>query len=201
MKGADEDLVLVEAALKGGRDAFRPIIERYAKVVYSVAFRMVNDSDDAEDITQNVFIKVYQNLRQYNPKFKFFSWIYRIAMNESLNFIHQRTNNTEPLGDMVSSARSPETEYAGTELARNLQLGISKLTPEYRAVIVLTHFQGLSYAEISETLQIPEKTVKSRLFSARRNLREILVSDGVMKFCETKDFLILFLVMCLVCFV
>ena len=175
-----EDSALVELARKDQAGAFDVLVDRYYKIVYSVAMKMINDSNDAADITQNVFMKVYQNFQQFNPKYKFFSWIYRIAMNEAINYCNRTDRRTEPHHESMAGEATPESLYHQSELEVNVQKALMKLKPDYRSVIVLSHFQGLSYREISETLSISEKTVKSRLFTSRQELKNILKTDGVI---------------------
>ena len=174
-----DDMALIEAALSGQRRAFDELVERYYKVIFNVALRMISDKNDAADITQSVFIKAFTNLKSYNSKFKFFSWIYRIAVNESLNFIKSQEQRSEELNDEFPEEHTPESLSLRSELELKIQNALMKLKPEHRAVIILTHFQGLSYREAGDILHIPEKTVKSRLFSSRQMLKELLIQDGV----------------------
>lgn len=173
------DVYLVNQCLEGNRQAFEAVIDKYQGVVYNMAFRMVNDRDDAQDIAQTVFIKVYRNLNRYNPKYKFFSWLYRIAMNETVNFLKRRRPGEPVEYHHLPGDASPETLYDRSEQHDTLQQAIGELKPDYRIVIILKHLQEFSYLEISELLNIPEKTVKSRLFTARQLLREILLKKGV----------------------
>ena len=174
-----DDPTVVRRCLKGESRAFEVIIDRYQKTIYNLALRMVSDAQDAEDIAQTVLIKVYENLRSYNPKYKFFSWMYRIALNESINFVQQRKKLEEIDADVVSNDGAPDQEYSEIELRENVQLALMRLKVDYRVVIVLSHFQDLSYDEIAYILEIPIKTVKSRLFTARQLLREILIKRRV----------------------
>ena len=174
-----DDALIVRRCLNGESRAFEVIIDKYQKTIYNLALRMVSDTQDAEDIAQTVFIKVYENLRSYNPKYKFFSWMYRIALNESINFVQQKKKLEEIDADVVSNDGTPDQEYSEIELRENVQLALMRLKVDYRVVIVLSHFQDLSYDEIAYILEIPIKTVKSRLFTARQLLREILIKRRV----------------------
>lgn len=172
------DEILVRQTLEGKKDAFGILVERYQKAMFNVAYRFTGSMDDAADITQAAFIKAYESLRQFDSKYKFYSWLYRITVNGSLNFInaHQRF---EALGeDMQATEQEPDERLDEGETSRAIQRALMSLSPEYRMVVVLSHFQDRSYKEMSEILQIPEKTVKSRLFTARRDLRDILVKEG-----------------------
>ena len=170
-----DDIALVEQCLSGETAAFGVLVDRYQEAVFNVALRMVNRYEDARDIAQTVFLKAYRNLGSYKAEYKFFSWIYRMVVNESINFLDRR-RSTESLEDIyVSPEPDPHVSLETAELNRSLERSIASLSPAHRAVIILRHFEDLSYDEIAKTLQIPEKTVKSRLFSARRQLREALI--------------------------
>ncbi len=175
------DKELVERCLQGSERAFETLVDRYQKVVFNVAYRMLNDYDAAEDITQSVFIKGFEKMRSFNPKYKFFSWLYRIAVNETLNYINQRKHLEELGPNMVSPRKSPERAYQEAELSRNVQTALMELEPKYRMVLVLRHFRECSYKEMSAALEIPEKKVKSRLFMARQLLRLVLVERGIVE--------------------
>jgi RNA polymerase sigma-70 factor (ECF subfamily) len=174
------DKELVKECLDGNQRAFGSLVDRYQKVVFNVAYRMLNDYDAAEDITQTVFIKGYERLDSFNPKYRFFSWLYRIAINESLNHINQHKRLTELSPDMVSRDKTPDEIYSDTELSLKMGEALMELAPDYRTAIVLRHFRNLSYKEMSEILQIAEKTVKSRLFTGRQLLRKVLVARGMV---------------------
>jgi len=173
------DEILVRQTLEGNKEAFGILVERHHKAMFNVAYRFTGNKDDAADITQAAFIKAYENLKQFDSKYKFYSWLYRITVNGALNFIsaHQRF---EALGeDMPATEQTPDERLSEGDTSRAIQRALMSLSPEYRIVVVLSHFQDRSYNEMSEILQIPEKTVKSRLFTARQNLRDILVKEGL----------------------
>jgi len=175
-----DDVALVEQCLSGNTAAFGELVDRYEQAVFNVALRMVNRYEDAQDIAQTVFLKAYRNLGRYKKEYKFFSWIYRMVVNESINFLDRR-RSTEVLEDShISYEPDPHVLLETADLNRSLELAIASLSPEHKAVIILRHFEDLSYDEIASTLQIPEKTVKSRLFSARRQLREALIEHKVV---------------------
>lgn len=174
-----DDNKLMERCLGGDRQAFETLLVRYQKPVYNAAYRMLNSPDDARDVTQTVFLKVFEHLDQYDPKRRFFSWIYRITLNESINWL-KKENRLDPLeGDMADDGRGPETEAGNEQLMRGLQAAMMTISPDYRAVITLKHVLGCSYLEISQILEIPEKKVKSRLYSARQMLKETLIERGL----------------------
>lgn len=159
--------------------AFEELVARYERVIYNAAYRMLGDREDAKDITQGVFLKAFENLGSFDQGGRFYSWIYRIAVNESLNLLGRR-GRMEPLeAEQESESRGPEETLAGEELGRLVQEALMMLKPDYRAVVVLRHFAECSYEEIAGILQIPEKTVKSRLFSARQIMKGHLADKGI----------------------
>lgn len=175
----NEDSIWVAECLKGDLAAFEPLVRKYERVLFSVALRLVGDYEDARDATQNTFIRAYERLDRYDPERRFFSWIYRIAVNESLNFRRaRRPLRLEPLvGDVEAPSAIIEALQA-TEVRQRVDEALAALSFEYREVIVLRHFVELSYEEISEATGVPEKTVKSRLFSARQRLATLLGADA-----------------------
>jgi RNA polymerase sigma-70 factor (ECF subfamily) len=175
---SDNDLV--RDTLEGDTEAFGTLVERYEKVIFNAAYRMSKDYDEAQDIAQVAFVKAYENLGRFNPAYKFFSWLYRIALNESLNRIQGRKKLGELNPAMKSARDGPDATYEKSELGEKVQQALMEIEPRYRALIVMRHFRDLSYREIGEALEIPEKKVKSRLFTARQMLRTALVERGVL---------------------
>ena len=174
-----DDGTLVRSCLEGDGQAFDVLVKRYEAKVFNCAFRLVNNWDDACDITQDVFMKVYRNLGKFNARHKFFSWIYRISVNESLNFLSRRREVDPVVENVPSDLRGPLDCACGAELSSAVQAALMSLKPDYRTVVILKHFQGCTYHEIAEILGTPEKTVKSRLFTARRMLRDLVVRKGI----------------------
>jgi RNA polymerase sigma-70 factor (ECF subfamily) len=170
--------MLVEACLRGDRSAFDKLVECYESTLFNAAYRITGSVDDAMDATQTAFVNAYEKLHTYDPSHRFFSWIYRIACNQALNLVGRRRPESELSVDTPGDGANPEAAYGENQAADFLQRALLELTPEYRTVIVLKHLQGFSYREISEFLEIPEKTVKSRLFTARQHLRSILLEKG-----------------------
>jgi RNA polymerase sigma-70 factor (ECF subfamily) len=172
---------LVERCLAGDEEAFAMLVDRYEKVIFNVAYRMTSDYDASEDIAQVVFVKAYENLRGYDPRYKFFSWLYRMAINESLNYLKQNRRNAELSPTMASVEKGPEETYVEAELHRKIQDALMALDPDHRILIVMRHYGGRSYKEMADALGLPEKKVKSRLFTARHLLRDILAARGVLR--------------------
>lgn len=165
--------------MKGDRRAFETLLVRYEKPVYNAAYRMLHNADDARDVTQTVFLKVYENLDQYDPAHRFFSWVYRIALNESINWL-KKSNRQEALDyDTADQGDGPEAMASDEQLGESMEAALMRISSDYRAVIILKHVLGCSYIEISEVLDIPEKKVKSRLYTARQLLQERLTQQGL----------------------
>lgn len=173
----DDSRLAVRAARGDGR-AFEKIVERYDRVVYNLAYRMVRNEDDAQDITQTVFIKVFRKLDTFDPNRKLFSWLYRIAVNECLNHLKKRKREVAAHDDYAVARQSPWDDVARGERSELLESALMGLKPEYRVVIVLKYFLEFSYRDISDIAGIPEKTVKSRLFTARQQMRDALMGLG-----------------------
>ena len=167
------DRDLVAKCLNGDNTAFDQLVLRYQLPMYRTALQIVQDESLARDITQNGFIKSWEKLHTYNSKYRFYSWLYKIIINESLN----KKRSVRKMDSLTTAEKSDETPYAQmvkNEEKEKLHKAISLLTEEQKIVIHLRHFEELSYQEISDVLDIEIKTVKSRLYSARMKLREIL---------------------------
>lgn len=174
----EKDLRCVRRTLEGDTNAFEEIVTRYQRSVFNAVYHMVRDREDALEISQTVFMKAFASLAQFDPKRRFFSWMYRIAMNESINFVAARRTFQPMEPSMAGGARDPEERAASEELRLQLMEALATLPAEQRAVVVVRHVLGCSYHEAAEVLGVPEKTVKSRLFSARRSLRDALIARG-----------------------
>jgi RNA polymerase sigma-70 factor (ECF subfamily) len=156
-----EDAALVGRVLSGDMVAFELLVERYQRPLFNVAARMLGSREDAADATQNALVRIYENIRAFDQGRRFFSWSYRILVNECLNV------------DAEDASLAPVAfeQVAAAERRAAVQRALMELTPELRAVIVLRHYGALSYEEISDALGgVPVKTVKSRLHTARQRL-------------------------------
>ena len=173
--------MLVQTCLQGDRSAFDELVDRYQRALFNAAYRITGSVDDAMDVTQSAFVAAYEKLHTFDPTRRFFSWIYRITCNRALKVVEQ----PRPLAAIDADAHrvdsNPEVLYAATEADEYLERALLDLGPDHRVVIVLKHILGFSYSEISGLLDIPEKTVKSRLFTARQRLRAALLERGFVR--------------------
>ncbi|HEX6576096.1 MAG TPA: sigma-70 family RNA polymerase sigma factor [Gemmatimonadaceae bacterium] len=184
------DPAVVEQARKGSEAAYRELLARYERPVFSLIFRMVRDRETAEDLAQETFIKVLNNLDRYSPEFKFSSWLFKIANNLTIDHLRRRRVDTisiEGAPDAVtaeskkatsisvaSGDESPLEELESRELGTAIERAIGKLRPEYRACIMLRHVEDKSYEEIAEIVKLPLGTVKTYIHRARHELRAAL---------------------------
>lgn len=172
----DDDQRLVERCLNGDQEAFAELVVRYQRPIYHMAFRVLGNVEDAREITQSVFLKVAERLDDYNPRFKFFSWIYRITINASLN-LRRSSGREELVGEdfeVQDAGADPEASMSAGEQSAQIQKALMRLKFENRAVLTLRHFSDCSYREIGQILDLDEKTVKSRLYEGRQQLRSLL---------------------------
>jgi len=176
----EDDPALVRRCREGERDAFEQLVRRYQKPVFNAALRMLRDPEDAMDVAQTTFLKAFEHLADYDPSFKFYSWLYRIAINESLNALGSRRTFQAINGEEPDEAPGPDLQVEGEQTLRAIEDALMRIGPELRAVIILRHFLHLSYQDMADTLLLPEKTVKSRLFSARQLLRDRLLQRGTV---------------------
>jgi len=157
------------------------LVLRYQRVLYNVTLRMLDDPDDAMGATQSAFVKAYERLASFDPSRRFFSWLYRIALNEALDRRRRRRVRVPLSERIVAPDPDPARMAADHETEWMIRDALRQLSPVRREVVVLRHFAGLSYQEIADALDVPEKTVKSRLFDARRKLAELLMARGVVR--------------------
>ncbi|MDR0999966.1 MAG: sigma-70 family RNA polymerase sigma factor [Clostridiales bacterium] len=169
------DYELIQGVLAGNKDMFGEIVNRYKNLVYSVIMRMNNNRDEADDMAQEVFLKIYKNLDKYYPEFKFSTWTIRITTNHVIDRHRRKKQETIPLEDIEFQLRaehSPETEFVQKEQRDDLKRIVAELPDMYKIPIVLYHERGLSYQEISDIINEPLSKVKNRIFRGRRMLKE-----------------------------
>lgn len=179
MEPADDEAGLVAKAKAGDRDAFGELVRRYQKRVYRVARRMCRTDEDAWDVTQDTFIRAMKAMPGFDTRYRFFTWIYRIATNLSINLSEKRRRRSEVEFDEEYGAEGDQcledtsaSQASAAELSDAIRKAVEKLSPPLRSVFVLRVDQELSYSEISETLGIALGTVMSRLSRARSEIRK-----------------------------
>jgi RNA polymerase sigma-70 factor, ECF subfamily len=184
----DADVVLL--AQQGQESAFRELVRRYDRPVFSLIYRMVRDRETAEDLAQDTFIKVLNHIDKYSPEFKLSSWLFKIANNVAIDHLRKRRLDTISMDgsphartaseveatsfDVSVRQESPLEELESRELGSSIERAIAKLRPEYRSCIMLRHVEGRSYEEIAATLDLPLGTVKTYIHRARHELRREL---------------------------
>jgi RNA polymerase sigma-70 factor (ECF subfamily) len=177
----DADLALIERFRHGDRAAFGELVVRYQRQVYNAAFWVLRRADDAKDITQEVFLKVGERRHDYDPRFKFFSWIYRITINESLNLLRRNSHGDSQDAEIelpAPESAGPEQQLVQAQLSARIRSALMRMTVNDRVVLSLRHFSECSYETIGQILELDEKTVKSRLFESRQRLRGLLADLG-----------------------
>ena len=186
---AVSDRELVATAVDGVEGSFEELVRRYQRPISAYVYRMVGNYESALDLTQEIFIKVYNSLRRYREEFKFSTWIYKIAHNSAVD--HLRRNATReqslvvgPEGDqfdlpLESTRLSPEQESERKERRGEIESVVRTLPANYRELIILRHSQDLSYEEIVEVTGLPLGTVKNRLFRAREMMRQQFIERGI----------------------
>jgi len=179
-----EDLLLVRRARHGDLSAYDELVRRYQERVYSTVYHMTSNHEDANDLAQETFIKGYQALKSFKGDSSFYTWVYRIAVNKTINFLKQRKNKTHlSLNDidfnaehdpdlvMLVSDKTPRRDAALSELHEKLNDAMQKLSPVHRLVVTLHDVQGLPHEEIASIMDCNIGTVRSRLFYARQQLQ------------------------------
>ena len=184
------DQEVVEQARDGRESAYRELIRRYQRPVFSLIYRMVRDRELAEDLSQETFVKVLNAIDRYRPEFKFSSWVFKIANNAAIDHLRRKELDTLSLDggpdattaerveatalQIGDSSESPLDELEARELGSAIELAIGKLRPEYQTCIILRHVEGRPYDEIADILELPLGTVKTYIHRARAELRELL---------------------------
>lgn len=190
---SDHDLV--ERARKGSEKAYRELLGRYQRPVFSLVYRMVRDREQAEDLAQETFVRVFNNIERYDPAYKFSSWIFKIATNLTIDWMRRKEVPTVSLdgsrfattSDEIEAStitvesrdENPEELLVSKELGSEIELAIGKLRPEYRQAIVLRHIEDRPYEEIAQIMALPLGTVKTYIHRGRNELREMLAHTRV----------------------
>ena len=177
-------------AREGQERAYRELVRRYQRPIFSLIYRMVRDRERAEDLTQETFVKVLNALDSYRPEYKFSSWIFKIANNAAIDQLRRKELDTLSLDgapdattsdrregtsiQLADGAESPLQELEARELGSQIERAIAQLRPQYRSCILLRHVEGYAYEEIAEMLELPLGTVKTYIHRARVELRTML---------------------------
>ncbi len=178
MEEGDES-ALVLRCQAGEPRAREELVTVYERIVFTLAFRMTGDREEARDITQAVFLKAFRRLDTFDPRRRFFSWIYRIAVNESIDRLRSRRQDETLDDSREDPADRPDALSERRDIADTVQAALLELREDDRQVLVLRHWLDRSHAEIGEALGVPERIAKSRLFEARQRMGRILRRRGV----------------------
>jgi len=171
MRSLDE-FRLVKGCQRGDAAAYTQLVENYQDALYNAAYRILADAEEAADATQSCFLKTIERIDTFDSSRPLFSWLYRIAINEAIDRSRKRSRLTGLEEEWVQDESAGiEQQLKDQQESADLQKTLMKLPTDARVVIVMKHFNGLSYAEMAEVLEIPDKTVKSRLYSARQQLK------------------------------
>lgn len=171
----DEDHDVIRNVLKGDTNSYRRLVEKYQGPVFNLLIKMVNNYEDAEELTQDVFVKAYESLAGFNFKYRFFSWIYKIAINRALAELRHKKRHADidPIQNKLTEEKTDEPESS-----TQVKIAVGNLKDLYKAVIILKYYEEMSYKEISVVLDIPEKKVRSRLYDARMQMKDSLIKTG-----------------------
>ncbi len=188
---AQYDFALVEAALNGDEKAFAKLMSRYKDAIYFMLLKMVNNRNDAEDLTLEAFGKAFKNLHQYSPNYAFSTWLFKIATNNCIDFLRKRrgvyisiennqeNGDNEPPIKLRSIDPDPEEKMIRIQKAILMRKIVHQLKPRYRILVELRYFREYSYEEIAKELHLPLGTVKAQLFRAREMLFKMIESTEI----------------------
>ena len=174
-----EDKAIIEKCLRGQSEYFEEIVNRYKRLIFSIILNYIKDKEQVEDIAQDVFIKIYNNLNKYNPEYKFSAWVAKITSNTCVDIIRKKSVISVSLDDAVEVKEvckdsMPEEKYIANETKKLIDREIDKLPDKYKVPLLMFHRAGLKYDEIAQALDVPLTIVKNRIFRARKTLKEIL---------------------------
>jgi len=172
---SDEQLVVL--VLEGQKLAFEILVERYQKQIFALAYRLGGDYDEARDLAQEAFLRIYRELPRFDPGRRFFPWMYRVAHNTCINLLHKRPKDVTPLDQVLElpdGGADPDGSYERIELNEAINSALQALPEQYRLPLVLKYLEGMSYQQISEQLDLPVSTIETRLFRGRGMLKKVL---------------------------
>lgn len=185
----EEDRELITRALKGDEAAYRTLLEKYERPVFNICLRMVRNREEAQDLAQDAFSKVFSMLDRYNPTYAFSNWLFKITSNLCIDSIRKRRIDTLPMDEPIHSDKgdferqyesrtdNPSQAFDKSEKMQKLAEAIANLPEHYRIMIVLRHQEDLSYEEIAQSLEVPLGTVKARIHRAREMLKQRLTGE------------------------
>jgi RNA polymerase sigma-70 factor (ECF subfamily) len=187
---AQYDYRLVLSAINGDQKAFEELFKRYKDAIFFMLLKMVNNKNDAEDLTFEAFGKAFKNIKQYSPKYAFSTWLFKIASNNCIDFLRKKKGNTVSIDGkddsdnertitLESGGLNPEQDYIRKQKAKIMRHEVSRLKERYRKLIELRYFEEFSYEEIAQELKLPIGTVKAQLFRAREMLFNTLKDSEV----------------------
>jgi RNA polymerase sigma factor (sigma-70 family) len=182
---AKNDYMLVQKARGGDQKAYADLMQRYKDSIYFMSLKMVNNKEDAMDITVETFAKAFEKLDKYQPEFAFSTWLFRVATNNCIDFLRKKKLNTVSINNMMdeeddrplqikADVLNPEETSIKKQQSEELKVLIESLPPRYRNLLTLRYFDELSYEEISQQLDLPLGTVKAQLFRAKYLLGNII---------------------------
>ncbi|MBI9060116.1 sigma-70 family RNA polymerase sigma factor [Labilibaculum sp. DW002] len=194
---AQHDYRLVLSAISGTQKAYEELFKRYKDAIFFMLLKMVNNKNDAEDLTFEAFGKAFRNIKQYSPKYAFSTWLFKIASNNCIDFLRKKRGNTisidgkdnaenERAITLESNTLNPEQEFIKGQKAKIMRNEVGRLKERYRRLIELRYFEEFSYDEIAKELNLPIGTVKAQLFRARELLFNNL-KDSEVKIDKKKD--------------
>ena len=179
---------LIAKAISGREDSFEELVRRYQRPITNYVYRMLGNYDASLDVTQEIFIKVYNSMARYSSEYKFSTWLYKISHNAAIDYMRRHSVNEQSLEveneegvyqrQFESKRLSPEQERERSEWREEIETVVKRLPTGYRELIILRHTQDLSYDEIAEITNLPLGTVKNRLFRAREMMRDIFIERG-----------------------
>ncbi|NJM06274.1 sigma-70 family RNA polymerase sigma factor [Candidatus Gracilibacteria bacterium] len=189
MQALDDEPVLIQRTLAGDQRAFAELVERYTGAVFNLAYRMLNNAQDAEDAVQEIFLRAYRRLDSYDTERKFVTWLLTIASNYCIDRLRRRRFDWLTLDDVAfwlpSTRTGPERNALLNEQRAAVQQALQALPEQYRSITVLRYWQDLSYLEIAEVTGLSESAVKTRLHRARKMLETVLQQDREELWDET----------------
>lgn len=183
MNGKDDTGLLIKRVQNGDLPAFNLIVDQWKDKIHRFAYRFLMDSDDANEITQKTFIKAYQKIDTLDEPGKFSPWIYRVANNLCIDELRRsgrkRVDTVSDWSEHESESKSPQKNLEQSELSELLQKALMTLPYEQRVVVVMKQYEGFTFREISEILQQPENTVKSRMYYGLKSMRSTLINWNI----------------------